>query len=125
MASSLESNQSLTCWRVSPELVHPISGSISRALAWSNSRRQSLVRPRPDCMAFLNSLKIRAVIVGLPGSILLRDVVGAAGFEPATLCSKSRCATRLRYTPDVQNVWVSSWFGTGLARVDASERERL
>ncbi len=26
-------------------------------------------------------------------------LVGAAGFEPATLCSQSRCATRLRYTP--------------------------
>ena len=26
-------------------------------------------------------------------------VVGAAGFEPATICSQSRCATRLRYTP--------------------------
>src|SRR5215203_5172618 len=28
-------------------------------------------------------------------------MVGAAGFEPATLCSQSRCATRLRYTPPV------------------------
>ena len=26
-------------------------------------------------------------------------LVGAAGFEPATLCSQSRCATRLRYAP--------------------------
>jgi hypothetical protein len=26
-------------------------------------------------------------------------VVGAAGFEPATLWSQTRCATRLRYTP--------------------------
>ena len=26
-------------------------------------------------------------------------MVGAAGFEPATTCSQSRCATRLRYTP--------------------------
>ena len=25
--------------------------------------------------------------------------IGAAGFEPATTCSQSRCATRLRYTP--------------------------
>ncbi len=28
-------------------------------------------------------------------------VVGVAGFEPATPCSRSRCATRLRYTPMV------------------------
>jgi hypothetical protein len=26
-------------------------------------------------------------------------MVGAAGFELATLCSQSRCATRLRYAP--------------------------
>src|ERR1044072_5168911 len=26
-------------------------------------------------------------------------MVGAAGFEPATLCSQSRCATRLRHAP--------------------------
>ena len=29
----------------------------------------------------------------------LYQVVGAAGFEPTTLCSQSRCATRLRHTP--------------------------
>jgi hypothetical protein len=28
-----------------------------------------------------------------------RGLVGAAGFEPATLCSQSRCATRLRHAP--------------------------
>src|ERR1700710_1308823 len=27
------------------------------------------------------------------------EMVGAAGFEPATLCSQSRCATRLRHAP--------------------------
>src|SRR5688572_3952679 len=27
------------------------------------------------------------------------NLVGAAGFEPATLCSQSRCATRLRHAP--------------------------
>ena len=26
-------------------------------------------------------------------------LVGETGFEPATLCSQSRCATRLRYAP--------------------------
>ncbi len=26
-------------------------------------------------------------------------VVGETGFEPATLCSQNRCATRLRYSP--------------------------
>ena len=28
-------------------------------------------------------------------------MVGVAGFEPATLWSQTRCATRLRYTPEV------------------------
>ena len=30
---------------------------------------------------------------------LLIVLVGAEGFEPPTLCSQSRCATRLRYAP--------------------------
>ncbi|SVA00425.1 uncharacterized protein METZ01_LOCUS53279 [marine metagenome] len=29
----------------------------------------------------------------------LAFMVGAEGFEPPTLCSQSRCATRLRYAP--------------------------
>ena len=29
----------------------------------------------------------------------LKRLVGAEGFEPPTLCSQSRCATRLRYAP--------------------------
>jgi hypothetical protein len=31
-------------------------------------------------------------------------MVGAAGFEPATLWSQTRCATRLRYTPIIDNL---------------------
>ena len=27
------------------------------------------------------------------------SVIGAAGFEPATPCSQSRCATKLRHAP--------------------------
>src|SRR3954468_20114086 len=30
------------------------------------------------------------------------EMVGATGFEPATLCSQSRCATRLRYAPTLK-----------------------
>jgi hypothetical protein len=32
-----------------------------------------------------------------------KKLVGAAGIEPATLCSQSRCATRLRYAPTQGN----------------------
>ena len=30
---------------------------------------------------------------------MIDSMVGAEGFEPPTLCSQSRCATRLRYAP--------------------------
>jgi hypothetical protein len=34
------------------------------------------------------------------GALLaMTEMVGATGFEPATLCSQSRCATGLRYAP--------------------------
>ena len=32
-------------------------------------------------------------------SLSALKMVGVAGFEPTTLCSQSRCATRLRHTP--------------------------
>ena len=32
-------------------------------------------------------------------AVSIDKVVGAEGFEPPTLCSQSRCATRLRYAP--------------------------
>src|SRR5471032_3001215 len=43
---------------------------------------------------------MRASMIPVPPS---QDppMVGAAGFEPATLCSQSRCATRLRYAPAI------------------------
>jgi hypothetical protein len=31
-------------------------------------------------------------------------MVGAEGFEPPTLCSQSRCATRLRYAPTTPSI---------------------
>jgi hypothetical protein len=30
---------------------------------------------------------------------MANNMVGMTGFEPATLCSQSRCATKLRYIP--------------------------
>ena len=39
---------------------------------------------------------------------LLSKLVGERGFEPPTLCSQSRCATRLRYSPTV----LADIFGT-------------
>ena len=37
-----------------------------------------------------------------------RTVVGAAGFEPTTPCSQSRCATRLRYAPVQRSKYTES-----------------
>src|SRR3569833_3264250 len=33
---------------------------------------------------------------------LCKSMVGVRGFEPPTPCSRSRCATRLRYSPNRQ-----------------------
>ena len=40
-------------------------------------------------------------------------MVGVQGFEPWTLCSQSRCATRLRYTPIKTGTW--DWTRTSIA----------
>ena len=39
-------------------------------------------------------------------------MVGAEGFEPPTLCSQSRCATRLRYAPTCAVIDPMGGFGT-------------
>src|SRR5437763_5208444 len=80
---------------VSREAVQPIRASTSLG-AGSLSSTQSRVFAGPDCMAVLAGLKMRTLI-GL--HFLCEAVVGAAGFEPATLWSQTRCATRLRYAP--------------------------
>ena len=36
-----------------------------------------------------------------------RNMVGAAGFEPATPWSQARCATKLRYAPFCQHCYYS------------------
>src|SRR5262249_2669980 len=38
-------------------------------------------------------------------------LVGATGFEPAALCSQSRCATRLRYAPTPESIQFYCVFG--------------
>jgi hypothetical protein len=43
-------------------------------------------------------------------------MVGAEGFEPPTLCSQSRCATRLRYAPIVSFDCTPNCFHFGSAR---------
>jgi hypothetical protein len=35
-------------------------------------------------------------------SRIKQSLVGTAGFEPATTCTPSKCATRLRYVPAIR-----------------------
>ena len=57
-------------------------------------------RQRPESLQEVCKIGLRRVS---PQNECLRSyeekVVGAEGFEPPTLCSQSRCATRLRYAP--------------------------
>jgi hypothetical protein len=48
------------------------------------------------CRHLDRALSVRTCVRDGPG---LMWVVGAEGFEPPTLCSQSRCATRLRHAP--------------------------
>lgn len=43
-------------------------------------------------------------------------MVGAAGFEPATLWSQTRCATRLRYAPKHRQARALQGFVAGIKR---------
>src|SRR5690554_4446081 len=49
--------------------------------------------------------------VALPTELLPHVVVGAAGFEPATPWSQTRCATRLRYAPTI--AWCTRYMDGG------------
>ncbi len=57
-------------------------------------------------------------------------VVGATGFEPATVCSQSRCATRLRHAPPdticsgSNSSWVAAASRAGRGRPERPERDR-
>lgn len=44
-------------------------------------------------------------------------MVGVAGFEPATTCSQSKCATRLRYTP----LCTIAYYKSNIASCNSSE----
>ena len=69
-----------------------------------NSVRANI--PRPDshsgCRANPVRPAARRVSAGFVTPSIMAtpaQLVGVAGFEPATYCSQSSCATRLRYTP--------------------------
>src|SRR4051812_23872888 len=53
---------------------------------------------------------MRAVVIPVSRRLEGAAMVGAAGFEPATLCSQSRCATRLRYAPTPSSLLICLGF---------------
>ncbi len=53
--------------------------------------------PQPDHR--LDHHRDGALVQDPGADVPVRRMVGAIGFEPTTLCSQSRCATRLRYAP--------------------------
>ncbi len=53
-------------------------------------------------MLYPVELRAPAVLVLANNLVKLERVVGVEGFEPPTSCSQSRCATRLRHTPNDQ-----------------------
>ena len=63
-------------------------------------RKSNAVLPRGSNHTFQQAKRMRARKKALQHVLQgLQTLVGAAGFELATLCSQSRCATRLRYAP--------------------------
>ena len=52
----------------------------------------------------------------VPSLLLHLELVGAAGFEPTTLCPPGRCATRLRYAPTVAALKRRELYHAGKAR---------
>src|SRR5882672_5282574 len=81
MASSLESNRSRTCCRMSDELVHPMSGSTDLGDACSKSSTHDLVLAVPDCIAVLAGLYMRAVVMN--GALRLVSAAWHTGTGPA------------------------------------------
>ena len=53
------------------------------------------------------------------------EMVGAAGFELATLCSQSRCATRLRYAPTKGAFYMGSAGHAGWTQLNFAKLQRF
>ncbi len=68
-------------------VTHSLEGCCSIQLSYGQQKHK---RPLRGLFIVINCVN---ALVGI------EKMVGAAGFELATLCSQSRCATRLRYAP--------------------------
>ena len=77
-------------------VTHSLEGCCSIQLSYGQKMLHQQKHKRPG-RAFV----VRASVIRLFSFLKVKnqEMVGAAGFELATLCSQSRCATRLRYAP--------------------------
>jgi hypothetical protein len=73
----------------------------------------------PEIIAYFYNKNILAHSGNLEGVVDLKEVVGAEGFEPPTLCSQSRCATRLRYAPTSDSMLQSVYTAAIVQRQNA------
>jgi hypothetical protein len=76
--------------------------------SWSRTKRATRLRHAPNDPPLVAS-DLRRTRATLPVSLITRhssgfkqSLVGTAGFEPATTCTPSKCATRLRYVPAIR-----------------------
>ena len=71
--------------------------------SWSRTKRATRLRYAPARTAGntdeWTTPALRAWLVTVHSSLSNVLMVGTAGFEPATTCTPSKCATRLRYVP--------------------------
>src|SRR5215468_5068330 len=93
MASSLESNRSRTCCRVSDELVHPMSGLTALGEACSKSSTHDLVLAVPDCIAVLAGRYMRAVVMS--GGALVAEIP----LSPAGIQEPARRSRQVQHVP--------------------------
>src|SRR2546422_4068767 len=70
---------------------------MTAAFFFSSRRRHT--RCSRDWSSDVCSSDLSDSLRGRPRPPVDLALVGASGFEPPTLCSQSRCATRLRYAP--------------------------
>ncbi len=84
---------------------------------WSQTRCATRLRYAPTKGEYYLDTVFRRVIQCLENRLLTcnpylevakpdkLEMVGAAGFEPTTLWSQTRCATRLRYAPTKNDIY--------------------
>src|ERR1017187_3247413 len=108
---------------VSEQAIMAIAGHVSREMLqhYSHIRQEA----KRKAVAALDNVTITSHLAQWQAEAEERDkkkpkninklLVGAEGFEPPTLCSQSRCATRLRYAPTFSFDCIANGISVGLS----------